>query len=195
MPKHKQRHRFLTARRNMPAEVCQSLAQRIQQRFLQSAAFHSAGCLALYSAINNEVCTEEVAWCALDSGKRLVYPKVRGEALEFVVIKTLEDLKPGYLGVLEPTGAELVLPGDIDVLVVPGVAFDLNGYRLGYGRGYYDRTLAACRRSCLKVGFAYEMQLAESLPIETHDEALSVLVTECRTIDCTVGATLAEPRP
>jgi len=195
MPKHKQRLRFLTARKSMPAEVCQLLGQSIQQRFLQSAAFHGADCLALYSAVNNEVCTTEVARRALDSGKRLVYPKVRGETLEFIVIRTLEDLKPGYLGVLEPIGPELVLPGDIDVLVVPGVAFALNGYRLGYGRGYYDRTLAACRRDCLKVGFAYEMQLAEFLPIEIHDEALSVLMTESRTINCTVGAALAELRP
>lgn len=194
MLKHKQRLRFLAARKALSAETCLALSQDVQQRFLQSDAFRRAGCLALYSAIHNEVRTEEVALQALARNKRLVYPRVRDGVLDFVAVNALEDLEPGYMGVLEPPGLAAVPAEEIDVLVVPGVAFDLRGYRLGYGRGYYDRVLATCHRESLKVGFAYEMQLAKLLPAESHDEALSVLVTERRIINCSAGAPLSEFR-
>ncbi len=186
MPKQKQRHRYLAARRNLPAEDRLALSRSVQQRFVQSAVFQRAECLALYSAVHNEVDTDEVARQALGHNKRLVYPRVNAGSLDFVTVRHLGDLVPGYMGVLEPAGRESVEPGEIDVVVVPGVAFALDGYRLGYGKGYYDRMLANCRRTCQKVGFAYEMQVVESLPYDVHDVAVSMLVTERRIIDCSV---------
>lgn len=187
MPKHIHRLRILDARKSLPVETCRALSHAVQQRFLGSDVFRKAGCLALYSPIHNEVDTAEVARQAIIDGKLLVYPRVQGAVLEFIVVHHLDELVPGYMGVLEPTGREVVSTTVVDVLVVPGVAFDLAGYRLGYGQGYYDRALAACRRNCLKVGFAYEQQLVATLPTEGHDESLSALMTENRIIEFTAG--------
>ncbi len=148
-----------------------------------SGLFRDARCLALYSAIHNEVSTDEIVEQALDSDKALVFPRVSGEDLEFVVIESPAELVSGAFGVKEPKGCNLVPVEKIDLVVVPGVAFDQRGHRLGYGRGYYDRALAKCQSRCVKVGFAYDSQLVEKLPATDYDETLSVLITESQTLN------------
>jgi len=187
MPKRSIRSRFLAERQSRSADfVCDSSLE-IQKRLLLSDAFAGVSTVALYSAIHNEVQTMLVAEQALVDGKRLVYPRVRGEELEFVEVENLDDLTPGSFGVLEPRGQKVVPVDELDLVVVPGVVFDLGGHRLGYGRGYYDRTLASCRDGCVKVGFAYDFQLIEALPAAGHDQTLSVLITENRIHDFTPG--------
>ncbi len=151
--------------------------------FFARSGFRRAGCLALYSAIHNEVLTDTVARQALEVGKTLVYPRIKGEDLEFVEIQALEELASGAYGVLEPQGNRSVAAEELDLVVVPGVAFDEVGHRLGYGRGFYDRALSACRTDCTKVGFAYDSQLLAGLPCAEYDQKLSVLITESRTLD------------
>lgn len=182
MPKRSIRTQFLAERRSLSKQTCISSSAEIQQRFLQSDLFSDASCLALYSAIHNEVQTDTVAIRAIEAGKTLVYPRVKHEGLEFVEVSNLADLAPGAFGVLEPRGDNLVPVEALALVVVPGVAFDLAGHRLGYGRGYYDRTLAVCRADCVKVGFAYDSQLLNTLPAAKHDQTLSVLMTERRTL-------------
>jgi 5-formyltetrahydrofolate cyclo-ligase len=77
----------------------------------------------------------------------------------------------------------VVSPEALDLVVVPGVVFDQQGHRLGYGRGFYDRALTECTRNCVKVGFAFDFQLIETLPAVAHDRPLSVLMTEARTLN------------
>lgn len=180
MPKRSIRSHFLAERKACPIETCAVASLEIQRRFLRSNLFRDAHCLALYSAIHNEVLTDEVARQALEIGKVVSYPRISNDDLEFVTIESLEDLVPGAFGVLEPKGHSLVSSETLDLVVVPGVAFDHVGHRLGYGRGFYDRALSGCRRHCEKVGFAYEFQLVEKLPAAEHDETLSVLITESR---------------
>jgi 5-formyltetrahydrofolate cyclo-ligase len=150
---------------------------------MRSGLFRDARCLALYSAIHNEVSTDEVVAQALDQGKALAFPRVSGQDLEFVVIESCAELVSGAFGVKEPQGRSLVAVEEIDLIVVPGVVFDRRGHRLGYGRGYYDRALAKCQSHCKKVGFAYDFQLVEELPASDYDEALSVLITESQTLN------------
>ena len=148
-----------------------------------SGLFRDARCLALYSAIHNEVSTDEIVWQALASDKSLVFPRVNGEDLEFVVIESPTELISGAFGVKEPKGCNVIPVETIGLIVVPGVVFDQKGHRLGYGRGYYDRALAKCQSSCLKVGFAYDFQLVEELPATDYDETLSMLITESQTLN------------
>jgi len=183
MPKRAIRVQFLTERRSRPLESCIDSSVEIQQRFLRSELFHRAGRLALYSAIHNEVFTDIVAKQALAVGKILLYPRIKDDALEFVEIQSLAELVPGAFGVLEPQGAGSVSTEKLDLVVIPGVAFDQFGHRLGYGRGFYDRALSACRADCMKVGFAYDTQLLATLPFAKHDQKLSVLMTESRTLN------------
>ncbi len=145
--------------------------------------FREARCLALYSAIHNEVSTDEILGQALDRGKSLVFPRVSGEDLEFVLIESPSELVSGAFGVKEPKSCNLVPVEKLDLIVVPGVAFDQRGHRLGYGRGYYDRVLAKCQSHCMKVGFAYDFQLVEELPATDYDETLSMLFTESQTLN------------
>ncbi len=183
MSKRSIRAQFLAERKSRPLETCIGLSVEIQKRFLLSDLFREANCLALYSAIHNEVSTDTVSMRAIELGKTLVYPRVKGDALEFVEVLSPADLVPGAFGVLEPRGHKTVLVEKLDLIVVPGVVFDQCGHRLGYGRGFYDRTLAACRVDCVTTGFAYSFQLVETLPTLEHDKTLSVLMTESRTLN------------
>ena len=182
MPKRSIRAQYLVERKSLPVESCADSSSKIQQRFLQSDLFCRARALALYSAVQNEVETDAVASRALEDGKLLVYPRVKNDDLEFVKVEKLTDLGPGAFGILEPRGKTLVPIDEVDLIVIPGVVFDLVGHRLGYGRGFYDRALSECRSDCVKVGFAYDSQVIAALPTTEHDKTLSVLMTESRTL-------------
>jgi 5-formyltetrahydrofolate cyclo-ligase len=183
MPKRSIRNRYLVERKALSIDRCVDSSSKIQQRFLRTDLFRCAKNLVLYSAVHNEVATDAVASQALDEGKLLIYPRIKGDGLEFVTVQNLSDLLPGAFGILEPRGDTLVPIEKIDLIVVPGVVFDRVGHRLGYGRGFYDRALAACRADCLKVGFAYDSQVVESLPAADHDKTLTVLMTESRMLE------------
>ena len=180
MPKRSLREKLLAARRHLSTETCLHLSVLIQTRFLDSDAYRQAQCLGLYSPVLNEVHTEMVARRALADGKRLVYPRVQGAQLEFVELPTLAALAPGTFGIAEPTGDRLVPLAELDLLVLPGVGFDLAGYRLGFGKGFYDRALADVPPALVRVGFAYEFQVTGQLPVAAHDCRLTLLVTEQR---------------
>jgi 5-formyltetrahydrofolate cyclo-ligase len=183
MPKRSIRSHFLAERKLRSNQTCFDSSVEIQKRFMRSDFFSNACCLALYSAIHNEVSTDEVATQALAQGKILVLPRVSGQCLEFVEVQNYAELAPGAFGVKEPQGQNLVAIEKIDLIVVPGVVFDQRGHRLGYGRGFYDRTLAKCQNQCKKVGFAYDFQLVEELPATDYDETLYALITESRTLN------------
>jgi len=136
--------------------------------------------VALYSPVQNEVGTEMVAAAVMSAGKVLAYPRVVGRHLEFVRIADPALLCPGTFNVPEPCSGQVVPPEDIDLCVVPGVAFDLDGHRLGYGKGFYDRFLSQLSNSAVRIGFAYDFQVVESLPVQSHDQRLSMLITEKR---------------
>ncbi|MDD4457025.1 MAG: 5-formyltetrahydrofolate cyclo-ligase [Syntrophotalea acetylenica] len=180
MPKKSLRSIMLARRKHLAAEVCLSHSIRIQRRLVMLDVFKSACCVALYSPIFNEVFTEEVFHQALRAGKVVAYPRVRGESLDFVSVSSPAEFAPGAFGVMEPTGSHLIPPSALDLILVPGVAFDLFGNRLGYGKGFYDRVLCLGSRSAISVGLCYEMQLLDELPVEDHDAGLDLLITEER---------------
>ena len=182
MPKRSIRAQFLAERKTRSKAFCLDSSRLIQQRLVAEEVFAKARTVALYSPVYNEVATGLVAGKALKLGKALAYPRVYGDNLEFIVVHSLDELFPGTFGVLEPAGHEVIKLSDLELVVVPGVVFDKRGHRLGYGRGYYDRTLTRCSKDCTKVGFAYDFQVVETLPSAEHDEELSILITEENTL-------------
>ena len=143
--------------------------------------FSGARALAIYAALPDELSTLALFRRALDAGKRLALPRVLGQgALEFAWVRDFEDLRPGRYGVPEPPSESvLVSLAEMDLIVVPGIAFDRGGGRLGRGGGYYDRALAVLGTPRpFVIGFATSEQLVPEVPREVFDERVDAVVTE-----------------
>lgn len=181
MPKKTIREQILARRKYLSAEACLRDSLRAQDRLLATAEFAAAAAIALYSPISNELFTEEICHEALRQGKRVAYPRVAGDGLNFVEVGDLTELVPGAFGILEPSGSRVLPLSRLDMIVVPGVAFDLLGGRLGYGKGFYDRILHQQDAGWL-VGLCFELQLADRLPTETHDVLMDLVVTDRRIV-------------
>lgn len=178
MPKKRMRQLQLALRRSLTQEQKDEASCRAQGCLLHHDLFNVAQVIALYSPIRGEVETRRLFDAALTAGKRVVYPRVEGERMLFVVVDSRRDLRCGSFGVLEPCGDVVVPVSDIDLVIVPGVAFDRCGSRLGYGKGYYDRAFENRPSTCVLVGLGYAFQLGECLPSEAHDVNLDWLVTD-----------------
>jgi 5-formyltetrahydrofolate cyclo-ligase len=178
MPKKSIRTEVLARRRHLAAETCLQWSLLVQERLLESSEFLNATAVALYSPVQNEVFTELIFNQALAQGKLVTYPRVRGNELEFIQVAETAELKPGTFGVLEPTGERVVSSACLDLVVVPGVAFDLGGHRLGYGKGFYDRCLHGKRRPGFLAGLCFELQMVDNLPAEAHDVRMDMVMTE-----------------
>ncbi len=186
MNKQTIREQMVVLRQQLDDRSHVRLSQQAQDRLIAAAAFQRAATLALYSPIRREVATDQVFMAALTQGKRVFYPRVDGEELEFLEVTSAEDLVAGTFGVAEPVGGCRIDVADIDLIVVPGVAFSPAGFRLGYGRGFYDRQLAGRPSTSVAVGLCFDFQLVEQLPIEEHDQRLDYIVTETKLIPCRV---------
>jgi len=161
-------------RRAMSAEERRSASERAALHLSAHDALGRARTIALYAALEDEA---DPSALEVVPGKRIVYPRVDGDALGFREAR-LYELAAGYRGIREPDARLAMVPiAEIDVIVVPGTAFTPDGWRVGSGRGYYDRLLAGARSS-LAVGFAFACQLVPEIPIEPHDQRLDAVVTE-----------------
>jgi len=181
MPKRILRAATLAIRRGLTQQQVACQGQALQQRFLDLPEFKRAKVLALYAPIHQEVETAAVANAALSAGKTLLYPAVQGDDLKFCRVGALSELAPGSYGIPEPAG-EPCNPGAADLIVVPGVAFDLCGRRIGYGKGFYDRSLHRLEGSGKLVAFCYDFQLFQEIVGEPHDVTMDLIVTELRVV-------------
>lgn len=181
MPKRALRADTLARRRRLTPQQVASQSLDLQQRLLELPEFGDALVLALYAPIHHEVETAAVAQAALAAGKTLLYPRVEGDDLRFCRVGDLGELSPGKYGIPEPAG-EPWNPAAADLIVVPGVAFDHYGRRIGYGKGYYDRALHRLEGSGKLVAFCYDFQLVEEIVGEPHDVTMDLIVTELRVV-------------
>lgn len=178
MPKRSIREEMLARRQHLAADTCLACSLLAQQRLLLTPEFTAASVVGLYCPVRNEVFTEEIFTAARLAGKAVAYPRVRGDQLDFVEVKQREELVPGAYRILEPSGAKIVPLPALEMIVVPGVAFDFTGHRLGYGKGYYDRFLQEGRGPL--VGLCFDFQLVSKLPAEDHDIRMDLLITDKR---------------
>lgn len=133
--------------------------------------------IGLYAAVRSEVETEGLFHRLRARRCQLFYPRCRlsGRLLDFVPVADPGELQPGAFEIPEPAGEPVDLDR-LDLVVVPGLAFDRRGARLGYGQGYYDRTLAAFGGG--RVGLAFGAQILEKLPVDIHDQPMDAVITE-----------------
>jgi 5-formyltetrahydrofolate cyclo-ligase len=183
MPKQKLRQVMLAKRKTLDPQEVRSKSLLIQQSFINSAEFANAKVLALYAPIHNEVNTAEVFTAALASSKTVLYPALHDERLVFRRVITLEGLRKGAFGIPEPDSLCAAQdPREADIVILPGVAFDMKGRRIGYGKGYYDKTLHSLEGRGKLVGFCYDFQLVDIITDEPHDVKMDLLITEKRVI-------------
>ncbi len=174
---------MLVLRKSLSAAEAEAMSSVIQQTFMASAEFAGAETIGLYVPVHQEVDTTEVLKQALASGKSVLLPAVSGDRLEFRQISSQELLQRGAFGIMEPDSTCPVrAPREADVIVVPGVAFDLAGRRIGYGKGYYDKVLHALEGTGKLVGFCYEVQIVTDISAEPHDVRMDMIITEKRVV-------------
>lgn len=163
-----------------------SLDPREAERLAAQAAPHLVGLpdltavrrVALYAPVRGEIATRPLHEALAARGIACAYPRIASSGpLEFVDA-TPATLAADRLGIPSPAADAAAVPlAEIDVFVVPGLAFDLDGERLGWGHGHYDRTLAGAP-AALRIGYAYDFQIVPAVPIDADDEHVDVLVTE-----------------
>lgn len=146
----------------------------VQESLLSSKEFKSAKTIGAYYALGSEVKTDMIIEEARSVGKKIALPRVEGDSLTLYELSSAKYLVKGRLGIMEPLPYRSV--ESVDLLVVPGLAFDKHGFRLGYGKGYYDKYLA--KNKTASIGLAYSFQLLDSLPKGLHDKKLDAIATE-----------------
>lgn len=173
------RERIADQRRGRPPDEAAAVAAAA--RLSGMPEFQAAGSVALYAALPDELSTVPLYREARAASKRVALPRMLpGRRLEFAWVRSFDALRPGRYGVAEPGEAEEVVGlSELDLVVVPGVAFDRTGGRLGRGSGYYDRALAS--RSDARpfvVGLAEAERIVDEVPREAFDQRVDAVVTD-----------------
>lgn len=170
------RKKYKEIRQNFLEEKTAEYSGRICMHLQNSRYYKEAKVIAFYYPLGKEVSLNDLVRQAWLDGKCTVFPKVVGEDMEFYAVSDFSQLKEGYFHVMEPVGQESVELKDA-LILTPGVVFDRQGGRFGYGKGFYDRYFAA-HPFCKRIGVAYEAQVTEKLPMEQHDIGMQNVVTE-----------------
>lgn len=169
-------------RKKMTQETADELSKTICETVINLPEFKESSCVYAYVDYNKEVVTRSIIETAWKSGKKVAVPKVTGpHEMKYYYLESFEQLEPGYFQIPEPAYGEEA-HDETAFLIVPGVAFDLNRHRAGYGQGFYDRYLEA-HSGHKTVAVAFEFQIVEEVPAEPTDIFPNKVVTEKRTIE------------
>ncbi|HIJ88932.1 MAG TPA: 5-formyltetrahydrofolate cyclo-ligase [Desulfuromonadales bacterium] len=184
MPKRSLRSQLLAQRRSLGHDSWCVSSRAAQLNLLSLDEYAAADCIALYAPAHNETDTELLLAAAFRAGKRVLFPAVCGQQMVFRRVERLEELQKGAFGILEPcrTGADHQAD-EADLIVIPGVGFDLSGHRIGYGKGFYDRFLHHPDCSAHLIGLCHDFQLIEELiPADAHDIPMEIIVSDRRIV-------------
>ena len=184
MPKSLLRSQLLAERHALTHSEWSQSSQSAQLSLLSLNEYLQAKCVALYASVRNETDTKLIFHSALDLGKRILYPVVCDRQMIFRNVERLELLQKGAFGILEPPYSGIEQQTDeADLIIVPGVAFDLSGHRIGYGKGFYDRFLHHTKHIPYMIGLCHDFQLLEeAIPVDIHDIPMNMIVTNTRII-------------
>lgn len=162
------------------------LNRKVQERFFQLTVVKEARTVMIYYGIGSEIDTVPLIEGLLAEGKKVGLPICRGDLnLDIGQIRSLNQVKERqfkHFTLMEPWNTPLLDPAVLDLAVIPGVAFDQKGNRLGHGAGYYDRFLSRIPQTVYKLGLAYDLQVRDRVPVATHDRSLDGLLTPTRFI-------------
>ncbi len=191
--KNRIRREYIAMRDSMDSTLKREYDEKICQIILSLATYRFADTVMLYCPTGSEIDVLPVARHALSQGKTVVFPVSDKESctMKFYPVRALDELKPGAYGIWEPPVGEEYLPDPKKraLCLVPGLVYDQNGYRLGYGKGFYDRyfskrdrtvppALAEAKASVSLIGVVYQSCIAATLPHGKFDLTVDILVSE-----------------
>lgn len=177
------RKEILDKRLALPKEELYQKSEIICNTFLKLDQYQKSDLIYIYMDFKNEVMTKRIIEDAHQNGKKVAIPKVEGDRIIFYYLENNQkELEEGYFGIREPQIAKPVTNSK-GIMVVPGIAFDEYGYRIGYGKGFYDRYLHE-NDIFQKISLVLELQMVEKVPSDKHDIPVDMIVTEERVINC-----------
>ncbi len=181
------RQETLDKRRNLGKTYHKNSSKKIISSILNSSYYKNANTIMTFISFSDEVDTHDFIKHAIDDGKKVVVPVTfpKTKELKPSHIKDFNELELGYYNILTPKEAfiRFIDPKEIDLVIVPGVAFDKYGYRVGYGGGYYDRFLSGLS-DIVKIGIAFEVQIIDKVPKDSFDIPVDFIFTEKKVINC-----------
>jgi len=179
------RKEIISARLALSESDVRKRSEEVIANLQKSGLLEGKGLFALYAAAKGEVRTRTLFEVLKKEGKTVVLPCVRGKGpdIDFYKVDDWDELVPSRLGIPEPQPENgPVDPHDFDMVIVPAVAFDRQGGRVGYGMGCYDRVLFRTREECPMIGIGYDFQLFGKVPMQEHDIPLTGVITESEII-------------
>lgn len=173
----------------LPEEV-KLKSKRIFEKLADLKEYKESSIIMCYMDFRNEVMTADFIQESFNRNKRIAVPLVvrnrngQRELLASEIHDLKNDLAQGTFGIREPVKDRIreIQPQELDLVIVPGVVFDIRKNRIGYGAGFYDRFLTRTKADCLKAGVAFDMQVLNEVPVDVHDVPLDIIVTESRII-------------
>lgn len=177
MEKREIRKQIFKRRKEAGQEQILADSRVICEKIIQSPAFQNAETVYVYMDCKGEVSTKPLLETSWRLGKKVAAPRVTGPGeMKYYYIESFADVAPGYYDIPEPTTGREARDEEA-LLIVPGVAFDRNRHRCGYGQGFYDRYLTA-HREHVTIGVAFDFQMVEEVPADVYDMFPQILITE-----------------
>lgn len=167
-------------RASIPAPERDQAATRIGETLIMMV--RDAGTVMAFLSFGSELPTDQIVQALHDGGHQMALPHVEGKAVVPVAYAPGDPLEHAAFGIREPAKMEPIDPASIDVVLVPGLAFDARGFRIGYGGGFYDRLLPQMRPDTRRIGICFDAQVVDDVPTEEFDLPVHIIVTEQRTI-------------
>lgn len=175
MDKKLLRQQIREQKRAMTKEQIFEVSQRLTEKFLATSQYAQAKTIYGYLPYNQEVRTELILKKALEDGKRVAVPKVYGDEMEFIYIDNFDHLEKSDMGIPEPIDDAPVAKDATALVLMPGLAFDHQGHRVGYGGGYYDKYLAK-EPGHPTVALCYDFQMLPKLDTEEFDIPVDLVI-------------------
>ncbi len=188
MEKKELRKKIITERDLLTDEEIAEKSATIAGKLYSHPAFIQAEAIMYFISFGSEVNTRPMVEETIRQGKIALAPKAVPQSRELIPSRILDwesDLMPGYYNISEPRAGAVrpYAPEQIDLLIVPGVAFDLKGNRLGYGGGYYDRFFSLLKPGTPLVALVFDLQIVPEVPVDVWDRRVDLIITENRSIE------------
>lgn len=186
MNKKELRNKIKSSLNDLTLDKYKQLSSNIKEKLLCESTINNSKTIAITISNHREVDTFDIIKQLWKLGKNVAVPKCnpKTRTMDFYVFTDFSQLETVYMDLKEPNplNTTYVSPKDIDVIIVPGIVYDLQGYRVGYGGGYYDRYLTNYEGHLISL--AFDFQIVETVPKESHDIPVDIIITDKNRIDC-----------